>query len=54
MIIVYTNGKYIYSVDLMHAYINNKKPSIKKLKMDILLKNLEYNCWGEPEKTIRY
>jgi disulfide oxidoreductase YuzD len=54
MVASFSDGKYIYSVDLMHTYINNKKLEVKKVKIDLLLKNLKYDGWGDPTKNIKY
>lgn len=49
-------GKKIYSVDMMFAYINLFKKSLKihKISIDYLKKNLEYDGWGDPIKKILY
>lgn len=38
------NGK-LYSVDLIHAYVNIYKPPIEKIDIDYLIKNLDFPGW---------
>lgn len=43
----FSDGNHMFSVDMMHAYVNLNKP---KVEMDYVLKYLEpmkYNIWGE-------
>lgn len=42
---IYSDGKYIYSVDIMIKYINEYKPKYVKIDMSILEHNLEYPIW---------
>lgn len=43
----YSDDKYKYSIEMMHAYINLCKPDNKiKLNLEDLKFNLEYNCWA--------
>ena len=44
----HSNGKKIYSVDMMLAYINIFKPDYILIKVDDLKHHLEYSGWGEP------
>ena len=50
----YCNNNNIYSVDMMFAYINIYKPKSKYIEISTLQKTLEYDCWGIPEKNIKY
>ena len=43
----YNDGKYIYSVDMMFAYINTKGHSIVTLPIENLLPQLEQKVWGD-------
>jgi hypothetical protein len=43
----YYDGKNIYSVDMMLAYINTKGHTIKKLPIDVLTPQLEQHVWGD-------
>lgn len=53
MIIEYfSDNKYKYSTALMFAYINLFKPNKKKLNIDDLKFNLEYNCWENNVRPI--
>jgi len=44
----YSDNKYIYSVDMMFAYLYLHKPHYQKIKVSDLINNLNYNCWGDP------
>lgn len=46
----YSNNKYEYSVDLMHAYINLQRPEKQKVETSQLLFNLNFNCWEKNTK----
>ena len=46
----YSNGKKIYSVDMMFAYINMFKPAAKNIPIKKLVKHLAYHGWGNPHK----
>jgi len=50
----YCNDNNIYSVDMMFAYINIYKPKSKYVEIANLQKTLEYDCWGIPDKNIKY
>ena len=55
MVQTYSDNKYIYSVDMMFAYLYFNKMKPVKLKInDNILKNLEYSGWGDPIKNIKY
>lgn len=51
----YSDNNYIYSVDMMFAYLyfNKMKPT-KYIIDDNILKNLDYKSWGDPIKNIKY
>ena len=40
-------GKYIYSIDMMFAYVNIFKPPIIKISLEELAPQLELNVWNE-------
>jgi hypothetical protein len=46
----YSDNKYKYSVDLMHAYINLQQPEKHKLETSELIFNLDFNCWDKNTK----
>ena len=49
----FSDNKYKYSIELMHAYINLCNPNNKsKLNLDVLHFNLEYNCWENNVRPI--
>ena len=48
----YSDNKYIYSVDMMFAYLYLRKPQYQNIKVSDLLKNLNHNCWGDPVNNI--
>lgn len=50
----FSNGKKIYSVDMMFGYINMFKPKSQKVKIKDYLKTLDYKGWGDPDKNIYY
>ena len=62
MVQTYSDNKYIYSVDMMFAYIYFNKIKITKYKIDQnILKNLDYEGWGkmpnilgDPLKNIKF
>jgi len=43
----YNDGKHIYSVDMMLAYVNTHNHSIVKITIDELLPQLKQPVWGE-------
>ena len=49
-----SNGKYIFSVDMMFAYINIFKPKSKTVTVSSLIHNLEHNSWGNGSKKERF
>ena len=55
MVQTFSDNKYIYSVDMMFAflYFNKIKP-IKQIINDSILVNLDYDCWGDPVKNEKY
>lgn len=55
MVRTYSNGRKIYSVDMMFEYINIYKPKSKYIYITpTLLKNLEYKGWGDPKKNLLF
>lgn len=50
----YSDGKRIYSVDMMFAYVNIFKPKYLKIKIDKMIHNLGFKCWGDPIKKIEF
>ena len=50
----YCNDNNIYSVDMMFAYINIYKPTSKYIEIDTLQKILNFDCWGNCTKNIKY
>jgi len=54
MVRTYSDNKYIYSVDMMFAYVYYHKKNISKIKVMDLIYQLNYECWGIPEKGINY
>jgi hypothetical protein len=47
MISTYSDGKNIYSIDLMFSYINIFKPKYKSIAVTELLHILNEKCWGD-------
>jgi hypothetical protein len=43
----YADGKNIYSVDMMLAYINTKGHPIEQFSIDMFVPQLEQKVWGE-------
>jgi hypothetical protein len=43
----YTDGKNIYSVDMMLAYLNTKGHPVEKFPVNTFLSQLEQPVWGE-------
>lgn len=54
MVQTYSDNKFIYSVDMMFAYIYFNKPKYQLIPVNDLLKTLEYDGWGDPIKNIKY
>lgn len=50
----FSNGKYIYSVDMMFGYVNMFKPKSKNVNISDFLHVLEYKGWGDPSKNLYY
>jgi disulfide oxidoreductase YuzD len=50
----FNDDKNIYSVDMMFAYINIFKPKSSTMHVEDLLHNLEFKCWGYPDRNIEY
>jgi hypothetical protein len=44
----FSDGKNIYCVDMMHAFINIFKPKITRLNVSDLVIQLEMSSWGNP------
>lgn len=47
MVRTYSNRKYIYSVDMMFAYINIFKPKYVKFNVSDLIHNLKFKGWAD-------
>jgi len=43
----YSDEKYIYSVDMMMAYVNTHKIPVQKIKIEDNLWQLQQNVWGD-------
>ena len=43
----YSDGKNIYSVDMMLAYLNTKGHSVEQFPVDMFIPQLEQKVWGE-------
>jgi len=43
----YYDGKYIYSVDMMLAYLNTKSHPIEQFSVDTFVPQLEQKVWGD-------
>jgi len=56
MVQSFSDNKYVYSVDMMFAYINLFKKHLKvtKIRVKDMQDTLEYKGWGDPSKGIRY
>lgn len=54
MVQTYSDGKTIYSVDMMFAYISVFKPRSRKIKVESYEKTLDFNGWGDPSKGVKY
>jgi len=54
MIQLYSFKKNIYSVDMMIAYVRNKKPQEIHVRVEDFVPELNQNIWGNPSKGIRY
>jgi len=55
MVATYSDGKKIYSVDLMIAYVNIYKPIAIKINIqDYFDSIINYKGWGNPIKNIYY
>ena len=50
----YSDGKKIYSVDMMFAYINLSKPKHVVVDVAKYLRTLEFDGWGDPAKGIKF
>jgi hypothetical protein len=50
----YSDGKYIYSVDMIFSYIHNHTMITEKLKTVDLYKQLSFDCWGDPITKVKY
>lgn len=54
MVQTFSDGKKIYSVDMMFAYINLFNPNITYLDTEKFKNTLLYKGWGDPIKKIKY
>jgi hypothetical protein len=43
----YSDGKYIYSVDMMMTYVNTNKIPVQKVSLEENLWQLDQNVWGD-------
>lgn len=52
----YSDEKYIYSVDMMMAYVNTHRVPVIKLDLDENLWQLKQNVWGDysPEDVLQH
>ena len=50
MVQTHSDNRYIYLVDLMFMYVNNKNIVSKKIKTSKLFPQLKHKCWGDPMK----
>ena len=50
----FSNEKYIYSVDMMFAYINlfKKNLEVESIPVDEIKNALEFKGWGDPRKKL--
>jgi hypothetical protein len=54
MVQTFSDGKTIYSVDMMFAYISVFKPRSRKVKIESYEKTLDFDGWGDPSKGVKY
>ena len=54
MVQTFSDGKTIYSVDMMFAYISVFKPRSRKIKVESYEKTLDFDGWGDPSKGVKY
>ena len=47
MIQTYSDGTFIYSVNLLWKYVNQKNIISKKIKLKKLIPQLKHLCWGD-------
>lgn len=47
--VVGLDDKNVYSVDMMHAYINIFKPKVKTIKMNKINVNPDFKLWDTPD-----
>lgn len=47
----FSNGKHVFSVDMMHAYINLFKPKVVLIPLTLLEYVIDHPGWGEPGST---
>lgn len=50
----FSDDKFIYSVDMMMAYLMDFKHPVTKIKVSEWIHSLEQSAWGDPEKKISY
>lgn len=50
----FSDDKYLYSVDMMFAYLKNNEHPTTKIMVDDYIDTLEYSGWGDPSKNIYY
>lgn len=54
MVQLFGDSNNIYSVDMMHAYVNLFKSKVISIPVENLLHELNQNCWGNPQKKIKF
>lgn len=50
----FSDEKYVYSVDMMFAFLKNNKHRIKKINVEEYIDVLDYPGWGDPSNNIYY
>ena len=54
MVQTFSDNQYIYSVDMMFAYLNTHKHPAKKISVNEYKDGLEQKSWGDPAAGIYY
>lgn len=50
----FSDNDYVYSVDMMFAYLKENEYPVTKLKVDEYIDTLEYPGWGDPANKVYY
>ena len=50
----FSDDNYVYSVDMMFAYLKNNEHTVTKINVNEYMDTLEYSGWGDPGKNIYY